>query len=455
MYMQDLSHVLAVLQAGGKGTRMRELTQDRIPKPMLQLGGRPMLEWQMVNLKKYGIREFVIIVGFLGEQIKTYFGDGSQLGVHIRYIEEREPLGSGGALHFLHDMLGDASHILLTLGDVMFDIDVPRFVSFHERAGATVTLLVHPNAHPQDSDLVVLEDVPTPIDAPVLQSAGSRVLRFDSKKNVRGDTYENCVNAGLYLLEPEVIASLRESGPRDLEREILRPYLEAGRMYGYRTTEYVKDAGTPERFARAEAELAVGIWAAKNLTRPQRAIFFDRDGTLNYYRGLIADPAAIELLPGAAEAVRRVNDAGWLAFVVTNQPVVARGMCTIATVQDMHRRLGVLLGRAGAYLDDIAFCPHHPDKGYPEENPAYKIPCHCRKPDTGMVEVLAKRWHIDLSQSWFIGDSARDIACGRKAGMRTALVMTGENTVGGTIEPRPDIVVVNALAGIQHIFAER
>lgn len=449
--MKALSDCLAVLQAGGKGTRMLSLTGDKVPKPLLMLGGRPMLEWQIVNLHKYGIREFVIIVGHLGDQIERYFGDGSGLGVHIRYIVEKEPLGSGGALVYLKEMLQDIRHILIALGDVMFDIDVLRFVAFHERSEALATLLVHPNAHPQDSDLIVLEEPTIDVQEPVMGCLGGRVVGFDDKTNLRNDSYENCVNAGLYLLEPEVVQGLDEVKPLDLEREILLPYLDQGKLFGYRTTEYVKDAGTPKRFHAAESELEAGIWAAKNLGHLQRGIFFDRDGTLNAYRGLISRPEEIDLLPEAAEAVRMVNASGRLAMLVSNQPVVARGLCTVARVQEIHRRLGVLLGREGAYLDDIVFCPHHPDRGFPEESPEYKIPCHCRKPGTGMVKALAERWNIDLTQSWLIGDSVRDIECGKRAGMRTALVLTGEDGPEECPNP-PDIVADHVLEAVMQIL---
>lgn len=450
--MENSLDCLAVLQAGGKGTRMRPLTGDRLPKPLLQLGGRPMLEWQVLNLRKYGVTEFVIIVGYLGEQIMGYFGDGSRLGVHIRYIAEKEPLGSGGALAYLWDSVASFRHILVTLGDVMFDVNLPRFVAFHEASGATATLLVHPNAHPQDSDLIVLAETEPSVAEPVVLPSGGRVEHFDDKHNVRGYFYGNCVNAGLYLLEPEVIASLPEPAPRDLERDILLPYMQQGRLYAYRTTEYVKDAGTPERFCAAEKELAAGGWQARNLARPQKAVFLDRDGTLNSYRGLIAHPEDLELLSGAAEAVRLLNESGYLAILVTNQPVVARGLCSVAEVQNMHRKLEVLLGREGAYLDDIVFCPHHPDKGYPEENPAYKITCSCRKPKTGMLEMMAARHNLDISQSWLVGDSTADIQAGINAGLRTVLVHTGEAGKDGKYAGRPYAEADDVLAAVKLIM---
>ncbi len=427
----------AVIQAGGKGTRMRELTQDRIPKPMLELGGKPMILWQVENLKKYDIKEFIFIIGHLGEKVREYFGNGESFGVHIRYIEEKEPLGSGGALCYLKDFVGD-NEVLLVFGDVMFDIDVPRLLSFHEEKEAEVTLLVHPNAHPKDSDLVVMDE-------------NSKVLRFDFAKNMRDYYYDNCVNAGIYVLGSSLIKSLGEAKPLDLEKELFKNSLEDGRIYGYSTTEYVKDAGTPKRFRAVEGELLQGVWKRRNLESLQKCVFLDRDGTLNKYRGLVSKPEELELEEGAAEAIALLNASGYLAILVTNQPVVARGLCSLEEVREIHRKLSVLLGEKGAYLDDMIFCPHHPDKGYPEENPAYKIPCHCRKPDIGMVEEMAKKHHVDIKNSWFIGDTTVDVQTGKNAGLRTILVKTGEAGRDGKYDVQADFEAENILAAVKKI----
>lgn len=437
---KSLDNCIAVLQAGGKGTRMIPLTKDKIPKPLLELGGKPMLEWQVLNLKKYGIRDFFIIVGHLGEMIEEYFGDGSNWEVSISFIKEETPLGSGGALSYLRGKF-PMKHIVLTLGDVMFDMNIPRLIAFHEAKGALATLVVHPNSHPYDSDLVVLDD-------------DDCVSKFDAKTNVRDYFYDNCVNAGVYVIEPEVLDGLDEVRKRDLEKEILLPLFEKRKLYGYRTTEYLKDAGTVERFAAVEQELAKGLWERRNLETPQRCVFLDRDGTLNIYKGLISEPDQLELEEHAAEAVHMLNGSGYLAMVTTNQPVVARGLCSIDEVKKIHYKLGMLLGKEGAYLDDIVFCPHHPDKGYPEENPVYKVACDCRKPKTGMIDKLVEKYNIDRNQSWLIGDTTRDIECGQRAGLRTVLVKTGEGGRDGKFDVIPDKVCGDLLEAVSYILKQ-
>ncbi len=225
-------------------------------------------------------------------------------------------------------------------------------------------------------------------------------------------------------------------------------------LFRSQTTEYIKDAGTPGRFHEVSTEQKNGLWERKNFGKKQKCIFLDRDGTLNVYKGLIADIDAFELEKEAAEPVGLINKSGYLAIVVTNQPVVARGMCEIADVEHIHRKMEVLLGRQGAYVDDIIFCPHHPDKGYPEENPKYKISCTCRKPDTGMIVRMAQKHNIDLSESYLIGDSTVDIRTGMNAGLKTVLVKTGQAGMDGKYDVKADYEADNILEAVGLIFKD-
>lgn len=433
-----INNYIAVIQAGGKGTRMKSLTGDRIPKPMLDLNGKPMLQWQIENIMDCGIRDFVVITGYLGETIQEYLGDGRALGARIRYIEEQEPLGSAGALYFLGKM-GEQRDFLLVFGDIMFELDWSRMIKFHEQKGGLATLLVHPNAHPYDSDLLEL-------------SAEGEVIGMDSKQNIRNYWYDNCVNAGIYVFKNEILNRFTSICRTDLEKDILKPMLGTGKIFGYHTPEYVRDAGTPERFDMVCREQREGIWKQKCLKYKQKCIFLDRDGTINQYNGFISQEEQLILEDCAAEAVRKINRSGFLAVVVTNQPVVARGLCDIEDVENIHKKLHTLLGNEGAYLDAVVFCPHHPDRGYPEENPVYKIPCNCRKPAVGMIETITEQFNIDLSQSWLVGDSSVDIQTGMNAGVSTILVLTGVAGRDGKYPAKPDYVVKNLIHAVDLIM---
>lgn len=161
---------------------------------------------------------------------------------------------------------------------------------------------------------------------------------------------------------------------------------------------------------------------ARNLRERQKAIFLDRDGTLNKYVGFLTDINELELTEGAAEAVRRINASGYLAIVITNQPVIARGEVSKEELSEIHNKLETLLGQDGAYIDAIYYCPHHPDKGFAGERPQYKIECDCRKPRPGMLLQAADDYNIDLTASWMVGDSDSDIKAGTAAGCKTLLL---------------------------------
>lgn len=407
----------AVIMAGGKGTRIASVN-SRVPKPMIPLAGKPVLEHQIECLKRQGITEIILIIGYLGDQIKEYFGDGSNLskatgnpfGVHISYIEEKEPLGTAGSLFLLKENLKE--DFLLLNGDIIFDVDLERFVSFHRNQNALATLFVHPNSHPYDSGLI-------------LSDLNGRVTDWLHKEDKRF-WYQNCVNAGLHLLSSEVLEPLHRLKALDLDRDILRPLIQSGRLYAYSSPEYVKDMGIPERLGEVESDILVGKVKSRNLSRRQKAVFLDRDGTINKYVGFLTNIDDFELLPGAAEAIRNINRSGYLAIIVTNQPVIARGEVTEEQLLEIHHKMETLLGREGAYLDDIFVCPHHPDKGFAGERPKYKIDCGCRKPKPGMLLEAAQKYNIDLSQSFMVGDSESDMEAGVSAGCRVAFLGNSE-----------------------------
>ena len=227
---------------------------------------------------------------------------------------------------------------------------------------------------------------------------------------------------GIQILSPELLKLFPREGKADLDKDLLRPAVNTGRLFAYKSTEYVRDMGTPERYTQVQTDVSSGLVRRRNRSFAQKAVFLDRDGTLNVYREHITKPEQIELLPGAAKAIATLNRKGYLTVLVTNQPVIAKGMCTQAQLRTVHDRLETLLGKEGAYLDAIYFCPHHPEKGFAGERPEYKIPCACRKPSPGMLLQAAEDLHISLQESYMIGDSDRDVQAGRRAGCTPVLL---------------------------------
>ena len=180
--------------------------------------------------------------------------------------------------------------------------------------------------------------------------------------------------------------------------------------------------GTPDRYEKVCQDVVTGKVARLNKRYARAAVFLDRDGVINKEVKFLHKPEQLELIPGAADAIRLINQKGYLAIVVTNQPVIARNMCSIEELETIHATLETMLGKEHAYLDAIYYCPHHPDGGYPEERKEYKIVCNCRKPKPGMILQAARDWNIDLSQSYMIGDSENDVKAGINAGVSLSLI---------------------------------
>ena len=416
------NYMKTVIMAGGKGTRIGSIASD-IPKPMIKIDGKPVLEREIECLRDQGFNDIIITVSHLAEHIINYFGDGSAFGVNIDYFVEEVPLGNAGALFMLRDKLQD--DFLLLNADSIFDIDFNRFVDFHRSRNALVTLFSHPNNHPYDSGLLIADD-------------DCVVEKWLTKEDVRPQWYKNRVNAGLHVVNPIIIdmcgidpslVGKEIDGKRvkvDLDRQLLKPLCGTGKMVCYDSPEYVKDMGTPDRYEAVCSDYALGKVTAKNLKNKQKAIFLDRDGTINKYVGFLKNIDDFELLPGVAEAIEKINNSGYLAIVVTNQPVIARGEVTYDQLAEIHYKMETLLGETGAYIDGLYYCPHHPHKGFDGEIPELKIECDCRKPKPGMLFEAAQDFNIDLTSSWMVGDGENDIQAGKAAGCKTVLVGKGD-----------------------------
>jgi histidinol-phosphate phosphatase family protein len=426
----------AIIVAGGKGSRLAEFTYE-IPKPMLKIGDRPLLQHQIELLKRYGITDIIILVNYMKDVVMDYFGDGSAFGVSVSYFEEKEPLGTAGGIKEIESQLKD--YFLVLYGDVMMNMDLDRLVAFHVIKSSECTLVLHPNNHPSDSDLVEM-------------NVADRITAFHPKPHPPGLIYRNLVNAGVYVFSPAVLKWLEKGKKADFGRQVFPAIYKDIPMYGYHTAEYLKDMGTPERLEQVNNDWKSGKIAAASYEHKKKAFFLDRDGVLNEEKNFISRPEDMEIYEYTPEAVRRLNEAGYLSVVVTNQSAIARNLCTVEDVEAIHRKLETELGDKGAWLDAVYYCPHHPDKGYPEENPVYKVDCDCRKPKIGMFQKAAEKFNIDLTGSVMIGDSERDIQAGKNAGCVTVGVRTGYGIRKTTV--MPDYFFENLKEAVDFILDE-
>jgi histidinol-phosphate phosphatase family protein len=428
----------AVILAGGMGTRLKARLGD-LPKPMIPIGGKPLLEHQIELARRHGFEDILILACYRADLIERHFGDGSQWGVRVCVVAERAPLGTAGAVLDCRDLL--AERFLVMYGDTMINVDLERIWQADIRSEADATLLLHPNDHPLDSDLVEID-------------GESRIVAFHNRPHPPGRWFQNLVNAGLYVLHKSALRPAAQgSGLLDFGQHLFPAMLRAGaKLYGYNSPEYIKDIGTPERYDKISAEFEAGVVARSSLATPQRAVFLDRDGTLVREVDGLTAPEQLELLPEAAGALRELNHHGLRAVLATNQPVVAKGFCTEADMGLIHNKLETLLGREHAFLDRIYWCPHHPQRGFAGERADLKIKCECRKPKAGMILQAARDLNLRLSDCWLIGDSTTDLETARHAGLKSILVRTGHAGKDGKFSAAADFTEDNVLDAVRRVM---
>lgn len=414
----------AVILAGGQGTRLRSVLGDR-PKALIPIGGRPLIEHLLELCRRHGVTDVLLLLGYQAEMVTEHCGDGRRWGLRITTIVEQEPRGTAGAVLAAWPAL--AERFLVLYGDEMANVDLARLWDSHVASHAQATLVLHPNDHPLDSDLVEVDE-------------SGWITAFRHRPHPVGRWFPNLVNAALYVVDRAALEPWRAAtGLLDFGNHVFPELLaRCQRLQGYRSFEYLKDIGTPDRYERVCREYAAGVVAASTLAQPQRAVFLDRDGTLNRELDGVRRPEELELLPGVGEAVRALNAHGWRAVVITNQPGLAKGFFTEADLQRIHNKLECDLGQAHAFVDRIYHCPHHPERGFPGERPDLKVACRCRKPEPGLIERAARDLHLDLRACWLVGDTTTDIETAARAGLRSILVRTGYGGADRKFRVTPD-----------------
>ena len=389
----------AVIMAGGRGTRLASVNAD-IPKPMFPIWGKPILEYQIESLKKSGVGDVTIIVGYLKEAIKTYFGDGRQFDINIHYIEENEPLGTAGALYYLK---GETEDFVLIFGDIILDIDFDRFMKFHRKHGAAVTLFGHPNSHPYDSDIIEMDK-------------NHKVTGILSKKEERTGYYYNFVNAGVYCISPVTLRAIQYPKKTDLEKSLIAERLKQGDVYAYKSTEYVKDMGTPERLELVSADVRKGIICEKNLRRKQRVVFLRCRGTICN-----------------VEAIKNINISRYLVIGIVECLAVPSSGSEFKELDEQQMKIETELGKEGAYLDDVILVSH------PRDN-------------ADIFKPVTDEYNVDLGESWCVSNIFADIQTAKNAGMKTALIKTDYGTTYDGIDMLADYVAGDAMEAVRYIF---
>ncbi len=223
-----------IILVGGKGTRLRPLTY-KIPKPMLPVKGKPILEHQIELLKKYGLADIVMCTGYLGEHVKNHFKNGSGFGVKITYSDEKEPLGTGGAIKNAENFIDSTFFIIY--GDIMLNVNMQKLIDFHKERGGKITIVLHETDHPEDSDLIAIDE-------------SGLITKIFHKPN--HEPYPSLLSkTSIYVVEPEVLKEM-PSDKHDFEKQIIPKFIEQCEVFGYVTDEFIKDIGTLERIKMIE-----------------------------------------------------------------------------------------------------------------------------------------------------------------------------------------------------------
>ena len=382
-----------VILVGGLGTRLGPLTAA-YPKPLLPVAKQPFLDTLLWHASRFGFENVLLLAGYQAEAVAAYARSTPyRHSLDIAVLTEPRPLGTAGALRAAAERL-EEKFVLLN-GDSVYDFNWLDLAVVPTHASETLAVMA----------LRWLEDTSR---CGVVTLEDAQVTGF----HARGDAGPGLVNGGVYLMDRAIVGALPEIG--SLEADVLPMLAAKGAVGGRLYNGFFLDIGVPDALQAAQT-LVPG-----SLRRP--AVFFDRDGVLNFDRGHVGTIARFEWIPGAREAVKLANDAGFFAFVITNQAGVARAFYDEAAVRSLHAHMQSELRAFGAHIDDFRYCPHHPEGGVPE----YAITCSCRKPEPGMILDLLAHWPVEFDRSLFIGDQPTDIEAGNRAGLRTLQFESGD-----------------------------
>ncbi|MEM2908866.1 MAG: HAD-IIIA family hydrolase [Candidatus Bilamarchaeaceae archaeon] len=405
--------IVAIL-AGGLGTRLRPLTL-KLPKPLLRIDKKPFLSYLLSQISSLGVEEVVLLVGYKAEMIKKYCGNGRKWGLKITYSEEKEPLGTGGAL--LNAFQSPDKPVLLLNGDTYFNLDLDKFIKFHKEKSSLVSI------YAMCGEL-------TGRGALILEKGG-RVKYFLEKQK----TGFGFFNAGAYLFDPEAIRYLHSLVAKgeipkvfSIEKSAFPIFAAKKKLFAYAGCGFFLDIGTHQSLQQAKEFF-------KSRKKGRAAIFLDRDGVINKHMAdYVKTPDEFVFEENALAGLKVLSKLDLPIFIVTNQSVVGRGIATAATLSKIHEKMLSAFRKNRIRINGIFVCPHKP-----EDN------CLCRKPKPGMLLKIQRKFGIDLSRSYLVGDSSADILMGNSVGCTTIVLKKGLKGQDKKYQAIPSFVAADLL----------
>lgn len=362
----------SIVLAGGFGTRLAHIVSD-VPKPMAPVCGRPFLRFILDDLQKKGIDRVILAVGYKQEVIRDFFGN-SYRGMELLYSPEDTPLFTGGAIKKALRMCRE-DRVFVVNGDTYFDVDLTEM----SRIQAPLVIAVKRLREFSRYGTVRVED--------------GQITGFAEKQPCA----EGLINGGIYWMERGLLENIPEE-KFSFEQQVLEAQYDRISMMAYESEGYFIDIGIPEDYALAQETL-------KALAPIQKAAFFDRDGTINVDVHYLHRPEDLVFIDGMPEFMKKWNDWGYKVIVVTNQAGIARGYYSEEDMRALHRYMNERLAEYGAHVDAFYHCPHHPD---------FTGPCHCRKPEPGMIEAAIREFDLDPAQCVLFGDKPWDVEAGKQ-----------------------------------------
>jgi D,D-heptose 1,7-bisphosphate phosphatase len=399
--------VRALLLAGSLDTRLRPRT-DTSPQCLVPIFGRPLLDFWVNTLIEAGIPEARINTHAHAEQVREFVGSVNAGGrLRLSESSEGEPLGSAGTVAAHADLADDVEDVVIISSDNLSDVDLRPLLAYHRRHGDPMTMMLSRAPDSRSRGVAELD-------------ARGRVAAFvEGPERPAGEL----TDSGVYVATAAAYREIAAMQALEAGSDVLRRFL--GRVQGWIWGGYHRDLGAPGAVeaARREAPTIFPDRPASGRDGTRPAVFLDRDGTLIEHVHYLSDPARVRLLPGAAEALRRLRRAGFARVLVTNQSAIGRGMLTVGRLAEIHAELESQLAAAGATLDAIYYCP-----AAPAGDDRTVVECPDRKPGPGMLLGAAAEMGLDLGASWMIGDLISDVLAGINAGCRSILVQSGRAT---------------------------
>lgn len=373
----------AVILAGGFGTRLKPFT-DTMPKSLYPINNIPFIDYLINQVKSFGIDNILILLGYLPEKITNYLGNGSRYGVNITY--DIAPLNYETGARLKHAISKIYDKFLLLYCDNYCPIDYSKLLNDFCNNNSKIQITAYSNRDNYTKSNLKLEK-------------DGRVAKYD-KRREEANLYG--VDIGYAVVDRNVILSIPAKNC-NFESQVYPQLVQKGEIFATVTEHRYYSVGSFERIKLTE-----------EFFKTKKVVFLDRDGTINKRpkrASYVEKPEDFVWLPGAIEAIKLLKKNGFIIFVITNQAGIARGKLTNEMLRKIHKKMQMDLLKHELYIDDVFYCPHSWNEG-----------CFCRKPNPGMIFDAQKKYSLNLSKCYFIGDDERDMEAGMRAGCKCRMI---------------------------------